>query len=76
MRPLKWTELRDIRAAEGCKFDRQRGDHYIMTKPGLNRPVVIPKKRNLKEGVVLGVLKTIGLSKTDLLVRLGDRKKR
>ena len=41
-----------------------------MVRKGLNRPVVIPKKRNLKEGIVLGILKTIGLSKAEFLKRL------
>ena len=55
MRAVKWKELVKVCEGEGCQFDRQRGDHYIMTKPGLNRPVVIPRKNNLKEVIVLGV---------------------
>ena len=70
MRPLKWTELRDICREHGWTFDRQRGDHYTMVKPGAPRPVVIPQYRDLKEDIVLGVLKTIGLTKRELLKRL------
>ena len=55
MRPVDWEELVKLCKTQGCKFDRQRGDHYIMTKPGLRRPVVIPKKRGLKEDIVLSV---------------------
>ena len=43
-----------------------------MTKPGLARPVVIPKKRHLKEDIVLGVGKTLGLNRKQMLERLGN----
>jgi len=76
VRPLKWTELRDICEADGWLFARQKGDHYIMTKPGTIRPVVIPRKKGLKEDVVLSVARTIGLSKAELVERLKLGKKR
>ena len=44
-----------------------------MTKPGLIRPVVIPRKRDLKEGIVLNIAKTLGLSRKDILERLDKR---
>ncbi|MGI9073335.1 MAG: type II toxin-antitoxin system HicA family toxin [Bryobacteraceae bacterium] len=49
MRPVDWTELVQICQEHGCSFDRQKGDHYVMTKPGLSRPVVIPRKHDLCE---------------------------
>ena len=61
MRPLKWKELKAICEAEGYAFVRQRGDHYIMTKKGARRPVVFPKKNQLKEDIVLTVAKSMGL---------------
>ena len=76
MRPLKWTELKSICEAEGCVYVRQRGDHYIMTKPGIKRPVVIPRKKQLKEDIVLSVGRTIGLTRSDIEDRLSKRKKR
>ena len=44
-----------------------------MVRKGLSRPVVIPKKRNLKEDIVLGILRTIGLNKTEFLKRLHNK---
>ena len=76
VRPLKWTKLRDLCQAEGWVFDRQKGDHYIMTKPGTPRPVVIPRKKGLKEDVVLSVARTIGLSRAELLERLNRGRRR
>jgi hypothetical protein len=34
-----------------------------MTKPGVGRPVVIPKKKGLTEDIVLSVGRTIGLDR-------------
>ena len=45
MRPVDWKELKALCESEGCVFDRQKGDHYIMTKAGLARPIVIPRKK-------------------------------
>ncbi len=59
MRAVSWRELVKVCEGEGCQFDRQKGDHYIMTKPGLDRPIVIPRKRNLKEDIVLSIAKTL-----------------
>ena len=72
MRAVKWRELVKVCEGEGCQFDRQRGDHYIMTKPGLNRPIVIPRKRDLKEDVILSIAKTLGLTRKQILERLGS----
>ena len=70
MRPVDWDELVKICQNAGCKFDRVKGDHYIMTRAGMARPVVIPKKKGLKEDIVLSVARTIGLSRKDLEARL------
>ena len=71
MRPVKWTELRAIAEEEGCVFDRDRGDHYIMTKPGMARPVVIPRKKSLGENIVLSIARTLDIAPADMKARLG-----
>jgi hypothetical protein len=45
-----------------------------MTRPGLRRPVVIPKKRDLKEDIVLSVGRTLGLTRKDIEARLNPKK--
>ena len=76
MRAVKWRELVRICEERGCALDRQRGDHYIMTKPGLARPIVIPKKRDLKEDIVLGIARTLGLTKKEIKDRLNIQQKK
>lgn len=74
MRPVSWQQLVALCKSEGCVYDREKGDHYIMTRPGLRRPVVIPKKRDLKEDIVLSVGRTLGLTRKDIEARLNPKK--
>lgn len=74
MRPVDWKELKKICELEGCRFQRQRGDHYIMIKEGIARPVVIPRKKDLKEDIVLSVARTLGLDRKGILARLDQIK--
>ena len=76
MRPVSWQELVKLCESEGCVRDREKGDHYIMTRPGLHRPVVIPKKRDLREDIVLSVGRTLGLDRKEIEARLNPRKTR
>jgi len=47
-----------------------------MTKPGLARPIVIPKKKDLAEDITLSVGRTLGLSKKQLEQKLTRKHKR
>ena len=76
LRPVDFKELKKLCEDEGCVFSRQRGDHYIMTKPGLARPIVIPKKKGLREDVVLSIGRTIGLTRAEIEERLTKGRKR
>ena len=44
MRPVDWKEMKLVCESFGCEYDRTKGDHYIMTKPGLARSV---RRQNL-----------------------------
>ena len=46
-----------------------------MTKPGLARPIVIPKKRDLKEDISLSIGRTLGLDKKQLEEKLRRKAK-
>lgn len=61
MRPVNWRELVTIAEDEDCILDRMEGSHYIMTKPGLARPVVIPMRSNLHERIIFNTARTLGL---------------
>ena len=76
MPPTDWKKLVKLCEGEGCVRDRERGDHYIMVRPGLARPVVIPKKKDLSEDIVLSVGRTLGLTRKEIEQRLNPKKGR
>jgi hypothetical protein len=47
-----------------------------MVRDGMFRPVVIPKKKGLREDIVLGVGRTLGLNRKQIEEYLAGKKKR
>lgn len=72
MHAVSWKKIVKLCEEEGCLLDRERGDHYIMVKVGLRRPIVIPKKKDLKEDIVFSIAKTLGM--TDIRERLKTKR--
>lgn len=62
---VSWQELRDVCKLLGCVEDRIRGDHLIMTKPGMARPIVIKMDRDLGEDIVRTNMRTLGVSRRE-----------
>lgn len=75
MRPVDWKELKAFCEAQGCSHDRTKGDHCVMTKKGLARPVVFPMKKDLKEDIVLGVGRTLGVNRKQIEDGLSPKRK-
>ena len=76
MRPVRWKELVKIAEEEGWGYERQEGSHYIMTKAGSARPLVIPTRNNLSEVIVFNNAETMGLSNKEMRERLSKGKKK
>ena len=76
MKPVDWKKLVRVCKDEGCHFERQTDSHYIMTKDGLAQPVIIPRRKNLKEYIVFSVGRTLGLTIEEISERLNSSKKK
>ena len=48
---------------DGFRCVRQEGDHLIYTKPGVLRPVVIPKSLGVPVFIIKNNLRTAGMSR-------------
>lgn len=70
MANFDWLQLKKECEREGWKYDRQKGSHYIMTKPGAARPIVIPRKRNLSFAVIVSAAHLIGIAPNELARRM------
>jgi len=62
--PISYQTLVKVFEAEGFMLKRQKGDHLILTKPGVRRPVVIktsPHKTPVTH--ILTNLRTAGITR-------------
>jgi hypothetical protein len=62
---VSWQELREVCRLAGCVETRTRGDHLVMTRPGLARPVIIKMDRNIGEDIVRSNMRTLGLTRRE-----------
>ena len=65
MRRISWQELRDVCKLAGCVESRIKGDHLIMTKPGIARPIIIKMAKDLGEDIVRSNMRTLGMSRPE-----------
>ena len=62
--PIPYKKLVKIFELEGFTVKRQKGDHLIMTKGGINRPLVIKTSpRNVAVTHIMTNLNTAGISR-------------
>ena len=61
--PTDWRTLVKVFEAVGFHTDRISGSHVIMTKPGVARPVVVPKYPEVGRDIILSNLRTAGISR-------------
>lgn len=78
MKRLSWKELREICILAGFEESRMRGDHLVMSRPGVARPVVIKMDSDLGEDIIQSNKRTMGLTTAqfdELLAKVRDKKK-
>jgi predicted RNA binding protein YcfA (HicA-like mRNA interferase family) len=65
VKQISWQELRDVCKLAGCVEARMKGDHLVMTKPGMARPVIIKMDKDLGEDLIRSNMRTLGLSRKE-----------
>ena len=65
--PVHWKKFEKFVLFVGCRFERQRGDHRIYSRVGLNRPVVIPEDSELPVFIIRNNLRTLDISPKEYL---------
>ena len=69
--PQRWQDLAKVFESDGFVRNRMEGDHLVMTKPGIPRPVVIPMEREVAVFIILNNLRTAGMSRAKFFELLG-----
>jgi len=64
---VHWKEFEKFLFYVGCKFKRQKGDHRIYWRVGLNRPIVLPTYKNLPIFIIRNNLRTLNMTVEEYL---------
>ena len=67
IKSVHWKEFERFLLAVGCVFKREKGDHRIYWKVGINRPIVIPRDTSLPAFIILNNLKVLGISREEYM---------
>jgi len=60
---VSYKRLLKVFEADGFRCVREEGDHMVFTKPGVVRPVVIPKYSSVPVFIIKNNLRTAGMSR-------------
>jgi predicted RNA binding protein YcfA (HicA-like mRNA interferase family) len=61
--PVHYRKIVRLLEQEGFTLVRERGDHMIFTKPGIQRPLVVPRYDPLPVFIIKNVLRTARISR-------------
>ena len=70
--PVSYRKLVRVFEADGFRCIREEGDHMVFTKPGVIRPVVIPKYASVPVFIIKNNLRTSGMSRERYFELLSD----
>ena len=61
--PIHYRKLVRVLQLEGFTLSRERGDHMVFTKPGVDRPAVVPRYDPLPVFIIKNILRTARISR-------------
>ncbi|MDG6027650.1 MAG: type II toxin-antitoxin system HicA family toxin [Candidatus Brocadia sp.] len=70
--PIPASRLRKIFEKTGFKCVRTEGDHFVYTKPGVARPVVIPDWKEVPVFIIKNNMRTAGITREEYFSLLGE----
>ncbi|MFP5235730.1 MAG: type II toxin-antitoxin system HicA family toxin [Acidobacteriota bacterium] len=72
LHPVHYKTLVAIFEKDGFNLDRQHGDHLILIKPGISRPLVVPAYRAVPVFIIKNLLRTAGMTRDRYFELLQD----
>lgn len=61
--PIHYRRLVRVLQLEGFVLSRERGDHMVFTKSGIDRPAVVPRYDPLPVFIIKNILRTARISR-------------
>ena len=74
IRPIHYRDLVAVFEKDGFVLNRQRGGHLAYTKPGVNRPLIIPIYRSVPIFIIKNLLRSAGMSRERYFEFLGRQR--
>ncbi len=68
---VHWKKFEKFLLSVGCEFISEVGDHRKYRKPGILRPLIIPREKELPQFIILNNLRTLGISREEYLSKMG-----
>lgn len=65
MTPVHWKKLKCVFEKVGFKLDRIEGDHMILIKPKVKRPIVIQRIPQIDVALIKSNMRTAGISREE-----------
>jgi hypothetical protein len=66
--PLPWRRIRCVFERDGWVFTkRTAGSHWCGEKPGCARPLILPAYDEVRLPIIMGLLRTAGMSRERFL---------
>lgn len=69
--PVHWRKLVSVFLKDGFDKERETGSHIVLAKPGILRPVIIPKYNDIGIDIIRSNLKTARMSRDKYFKLLG-----
>jgi predicted RNA binding protein YcfA (HicA-like mRNA interferase family) len=70
--PLPWHKLVCVFEQLGYKHAGQKGSHVKMEKPGVARPLIIPKYAEVGRDIITTLIRTAGITREAFLALLAN----
>lgn len=70
--PTDWQTQVKIFKADGFTLAREKGSHLAFTKPGIPRPIIIPKYSEIGVAIIKGNMRTASMSRNRYFELLGS----
>ena len=61
--PVRWQVLKCIFEKNGFRFERESGDHIVLSKEGVLRPVIIPKYKSIGVDIIRSNMRTANMTR-------------
>ena len=61
--PLPWSKLVCVFEQLGYRRSGQKGSHIKLEKPGVARPLIVPRYDEVGQNIILNLIRTAGITR-------------